>query len=506
MSDGANRWALYVRESTEQQLVGRAYNSLQSQEDFLRRYVAERGGEVFDVYSDTESGTKERDGLNHLVNDALAGSFQFAVAYDMDRWARNAQLWLNVRVKLRCAGVEALSATQPFERTAEGELLELIIAGMTQHSSATTSRKVKIKRAAMAAKGMWPGGRPPFGYSLQDKKLTPIEHQAETVRLMFSMFVEHPSRSAVRRRLADLGITNRVGKPWSSTAIEHLLRNPVYIGVVEQNGQRFAGTHPAIVELAVFERAQALTPTKRRLEQANKVDRAYPLTGVLVCAECGSNMTSHYVQRPNRIVPYYRCTKTFRLGWDACKTRQINADVAEREVSALIDDLATQPGLVERAVAAANDTTEAARGPLGQRERALAAQVKGLDARAGNLLAALEQGGASALPLVKDRLAAIDGERTTLLAELARTREQLGAASRKVIDLGRVRTALADVRLLYEVATPTERGELVRLLFKQLRLQKAGPLEAELFDHDSVVYRSSSIRQTVQLRELDSNQ
>jgi DNA invertase Pin-like site-specific DNA recombinase len=504
VKDGAELWALYVRESTEGQLEGKAYNSLQSQEDFLRRFVAERGGEVFAVYSDTQSGTKEREGLDRLVNDALAGHFQFAVAYDLDRWARNAHLWLNVRVKLRCAGVEAISATQPFENSAEGELLELIVAGMAQHYSATISRKVKIKRAAMAAKGMWPGGRPPFGYALVDKKLAVVEADAEAVKLMFSMFAEHPSRAAAQRRLASLGIVNRAGKPWTNTAIEHVLRNPAYTGVVEENGQRFAGVHPAIVDKATFDRVQALVPTKRRLEHTNKTDRAYPLAGVLVCGECGSHMTPCYVyRRRGSTVPYYRCTRTFKLGWDACGIRHVNADKIEAEVTALIDELAARPEMVERAVREANDTTEATRGPLGQRDRAIRAQLKGLDAKAGNLLAVLEQSGTEGLGLVRDRLAAIEQQRATLSTELAVVTEQLRAARRNVIDLDRVRAALADVRLLYEAATPAERGDLVRLLFKSLRFQgKAVPLEAELLDRDAVVYRSAkgSIEQTAQLR------
>lgn len=508
MNDGANRWALYVRESSEQQLEGKAYNSLESQEDFLRKYVADQGGEVFAVYSDTMSGTKEREGLDRLVSDALAGHFHFAVAYDLDRWARNARLWIEKSQTLRAAGIQVLSATQPFDSTAEGELMELQMAGFAQYYSRLISRKVKIKRAAMAAKGMWPGGRAPFGYALTDKKLTVVEADAEAVKLMFSMFAEHPSRAAVRRRLVSLGIVNRAGKPWSNTAIEHVLRNPAYIGVVEENGQRFTGVHPAIVDKATFDLVQALTPTKRRLEHTNKVDRAYPLAGVLICG-CGANLTPSYVyRRRDSTVPYYQCTRISKHGSDACSIKRVNADKIEAEVTALIADLVARPELVERAVRDANDAKEASRGPLAQRERTIRAQLKGLDAKAGNLLAVLEASGAEKLGLVRDRLADIERQRATFSAELAVVTEQLREARRSVIDLARVRGALADVRLLYEAATPAERGDLVRLLFKSLRFQgKNFPLEAELLDRDAVAYRNEkgSIFQTAQLREQGLN-
>jgi DNA invertase Pin-like site-specific DNA recombinase len=80
---------VYVRVSTEQQLEGREYHSNASQQDFLIEWVARKGGEVFRVYEDTESGTKfeERPGLMALVRDALANRFDEAVAYNADAGA-----------------------------------------------------------------------------------------------------------------------------------------------------------------------------------------------------------------------------------------------------------------------------------------------------------------------------------------------------------------------------------------------------------------------------------
>src|SRR5205814_862080 len=75
----ARRYALYVRVSDAKQLAGVEYNSLASQEDMLRRWVAERPGgpgEVYRVYADVESGTKiKRDGLLELIADARAKKF-----------------------------------------------------------------------------------------------------------------------------------------------------------------------------------------------------------------------------------------------------------------------------------------------------------------------------------------------------------------------------------------------------------------------------------------------
>lgn len=164
-------------------------------------------------------------------------------------------------------------------------------------------------------------------------------------------------------------------------------------------------------------------------------------------------------------------TRTFKHGWEACSIKHVNADKIEAEVTALIADLVARPEMVERAVCEANEANEANRGPLAQRERTIRAQLKGLDAKAGNLLAVLEASGAEKLVLVRDRLAAIEQRRATFSAELAVVTEQFREARRNVIDRDRISGALADLRLLYEVTTPAERGDLVRLLFKSLRFQ-----------------------------------
>lgn len=182
-------WAIYTRESTEGQLAGKSYNSHHSQEDFLRAWVKSQGGEVFAAYSDTESGTKlSRDGLLRLFADAQAGSFQRAVAYDVDRWCRSIEIYSIMKRMTRDTGVTFESATQRFNDDAEGELMEVQTAAFAQYYSRLVSRKVKIKRAQMLAKGMWPGGHTPYGYMAVEKKLVPEPKEAEVVRRMFELF------------------------------------------------------------------------------------------------------------------------------------------------------------------------------------------------------------------------------------------------------------------------------------------------------------------------------
>lgn len=257
------KYALYVRESTKGQLEGRSYNSLESQADYLREWVEREHGEVFRLYSDVESGTKlKRDGLTDLFVDAQAGKFDVAVAYDMDRWARNIEIHVLMRQLARSTGVRFLSATQAFSSDAagaldaEGKLMELQIAGFAEFYSDVIARKVKIKRRLMAQEGRWLGGPAPFGFETIDKSLVPHAKESEIVRLIFSLYLEHPSVAAIRLRLKAMGIKNRSGEDWSTTSLEQMLRCRVYVGDIQNAGEFYRGRHDSIVEPAIFDAAR----------------------------------------------------------------------------------------------------------------------------------------------------------------------------------------------------------------------------------------------------------
>jgi site-specific DNA recombinase len=476
-------WAIYTRESTEGQLAGKSYNSHHSQEDFLRSWVAQQGGEVYGAYSDTETGTKldTRSGLLRLMADAQAGHFHRAVAYDVDRWCRSIEIFSIMKRLTDDTGVKFESATQRFSDDAEGELMEVQTAAFAQYYSRLVSRKVKIKRQQMLAKGMWPGGHTPYGYMAVEKKLVPDPREADVVRQMFQLFVSHPSRAAVRQQLRALGVTNRQGKRWSDTSIEQILRSRVYLGQIRAAETWLPGTHEPIVDVALFERAQALTPTKRRIE--HHMERPYPLTGVLLCGSCGSQMTPHYVQKKQLRVPYYRCTSTFKQAWGACAIKQVNADKMEAWVASLLEELTTTPAEITTAVAKANEARAGNAEPLRAREAALEARLRDIASRSRNLVEVLAQLGASALSGVRSQLEETERDKVLVTAELRDVREQLRELSRAHIDEARVRATLVDVRLLYEVASGQERGQLIKHLFRRIEYRGPGkPVNAELFD------------------------
>ena len=66
---------------------------------------------------------------------------------------------------------------------------------------------------------------------------------------MFQRFAEVPSLSRLRDELHRRGWYTRSNKPWSKTAIDQILRNPIYCGLIRFNGELFKGEHEAFTVL-----------------------------------------------------------------------------------------------------------------------------------------------------------------------------------------------------------------------------------------------------------------
>ena len=216
-------WGLYLRESDESQLAGVEFNSMHSQESYLRKWVASQSpnARVYDVSGDVESCTSlhGRDALMRLVHDAEHGKIEAVVAYEIDRWARNVADYTARSKGGSPPRGKARMRQLPFgdspRRRADGGVWQM--AGFAQYFSRLVGRKVKTKRAEMAAKGMWLGGAMPFGYKNEDGKPVVVGAEAATVRLIFDLFARERSAAIVRHQLRARGASRTAPAPTGTT-------------------------------------------------------------------------------------------------------------------------------------------------------------------------------------------------------------------------------------------------------------------------------------------------
>ena len=192
------------------------------------------------------------------------------------------------------------------------------------------SRKVKASVQAKGRAGLPTTGNAIYGYRKdpEDKNHWLIDEEAaEVVRRIFRLAiegkgphtiaralmndrVETPANYFARKGLGTWSGTKKSGPyDWNGETVSNILAKPEYIGhtvnfrthkesykskkIIPNPPEEwliFENTHEPIVDQETWELAQKLRTTVRRTDT---VQEANPLTGLMVCADCGGRMFNH---------------------------------------------------------------------------------------------------------------------------------------------------------------------------------------------------------------------
>jgi len=269
------RCALYVRKSNERGLE-QEFNSLDAQreacEAFVKSQMHEGWVALAEEYSDGgfSGGSMDRPGLKKLLADIAAGKIDVVVVYKIDRLTRSLSDFARMVELFDKHAVSFVSVTQAFNTTnSMGRLTLNVLLSFAQFEREVTGERIRDKIAASKAKGMWMGGVPPLGYDVPAEDTHTLRanpQEADTVRQIFDKYLELTSVHALRDWLNEQDIspkrwTARTGKEMGAArfnrgALFHLLRNPVYRGMIRHKGMLHEGSHEAIVDAKTFERVQ----------------------------------------------------------------------------------------------------------------------------------------------------------------------------------------------------------------------------------------------------------
>jgi len=149
------RVALYARVSTKDQ-------STESQLLALRRYVSERGWNIFKEYVDEGiSGTKDsRPALNELMNDAKKRRFDVVLVWRFDRFARSTKHLILALEEFKNLGVDFVSYQENIDTSSPlGSAIFTIISAVAQLERDIIAERVKagLRKAVENGKKL---GRP----------------------------------------------------------------------------------------------------------------------------------------------------------------------------------------------------------------------------------------------------------------------------------------------------------------------------------------------------------
>jgi len=131
--------AIYVRVSTQDQ-------NPELQEDELRKIANIRNYEVYDVYTDKVSGTKDsRPDLNRMMFDMRKGCFNAVMIYKLDRLGRSLKHLITVCEEFHNKGIDLIVTSQGIDTsTATGKLLFNILGSVAEFERELISERTKL--------------------------------------------------------------------------------------------------------------------------------------------------------------------------------------------------------------------------------------------------------------------------------------------------------------------------------------------------------------------------
>ena len=341
--------AIYTRKSTTEGL-DQDFTSLDAQREAAESYINSQKHEGWVAlpgqYNDGgfTGANIDRPALQKLLSDIKAGGINCVIVYKVDRLSRSLMDFAQLLEFLDKHNVTFVSVTQAFNtNTSMGRLTLNILLSFAQFEREIISERTKDKMGAARKKGQWLGGRPPFGYDVENdgKKLLINPEEAKIVREIFKLYLEGNSLLKVALILNEKGYRSKQGaskagrlyggKKFGVTQIQAIIKNVLYIGKVNYTGQIYEGQQEPIINEETFKKAQ------EKLKQ-NRVERKVLkntectglLTHLLHCNTCNTIMFHTYtMKKGTHKYRYYVCTNAQKRSYQACPNKSLNAQAIE---------------------------------------------------------------------------------------------------------------------------------------------------------------------------------
>lgn len=336
-----NKSALYTRVST---LFQADKDSLPLQRDDLvnySKYVLNI--DKYEIFEDAGYSAKntDRPAYQQMMARLRTGEFSHLVVWKIDRISRNLIDFAEMYDELKQIGVTFVSKNEQFQTdTPMGEAMLKIILVFAELERKMTSQRVSAVMISRASRGLWNGGKVPFGYDYdrETMEFSVNQKEAAIVERIYSMYEQVPSLTSIARALNEQMLFQRSAKPWNPTTISIILKNPFYTGTYRYN-VRGAGTgksktsvvkdesewilvenhHPSIVDKERQDRILAILSSHRKsnTDGAKTYQRknTHLFAGLLWCAACGSQFQSTVgKERKNGFRPsLYSCSRRRRF-------------------------------------------------------------------------------------------------------------------------------------------------------------------------------------------------
>lgn len=443
------RVAAYCRVSTEQEEQQNSYQvQIAYYTDLINRKKEWTLAGVFADEGISGTQTKKRTEFNRMIRMCKKKKIDLVITKSISRFARNTVDCLEYVRQLKDLGIGVIFEKENINTLKmTSEFMIALYGSFAQAESESISKNVSWGKEKAFREG-----KVPFQYKHllgyrkgADGKPEIVPEEAETVRLIFSLYLDGYTLLNIAQILMNQKITTATGKSeWTKSAIQSILKNEKYVGdallqktftvdcithkVVKNNGERpmylITDHHTPIIDRDTFNRVQqeiARRSSKRKISDQTKTEQGkysgkYVLSELLICGQCGTPYRRRIWTKGGNKQVVWRCISRLEHGRRYCPdSPTIKEENLHRGIIRAINNYYSCRDDIKRILKANISTVLKCQG----REEILAAEkrLKEIDQARTDLINLIASGGCD-----EDKL---DGEFARLYAEEQDLNERL---------------------------------------------------------------------------------
>ncbi len=385
--------ALYIRLSVEDGDKEES-NSVTNQRMLLNDFLNDNPDiELYDCYIDDGfSGTDfVRPGFEKLLEDLYSKKFNTVIVKDLSRLGRNyIEVGNYIEKIFPLFNIRFIAINDQIDSIKNPDSVNSVIVPfknlINDEYCRDISNKIKAVLNVKMKKREYVGAYAPYGYLKDPEDIHHLiidEEAAKVVKLIYELTLNGLGRTAIAKKLNELGILNPTGHraeelkmripvaedkrnikySWCSTTVRQILKNEMYCGdTIQHKGKLISykihkrvllpeeewvivkDTHEAIIDRETFDKVQK--EILGRDTKMNSDGKISIFAGHIKCADCERAMSKKVASKYKgkaREYYHYMCSAYMRSGGTKCSKHTIRNDELEQ---AVLESIKIQIGLI----------------------------------------------------------------------------------------------------------------------------------------------------------------
>ena len=308
-----NNCVIYTRVSSKEQADGNA--SLDTQLKYCKEYAFKKGYNIVEYFGGTYESAKsdERKEFQKMLTFLKRRkNISYVLVYSYDRFSRTGANAAFISSNLKKRGIHTISVSQDVDTSKpSGVFQENLYYMFSQFDNELRKDKCVTGMQEKLRNGYWCFSLP-VGYdnlkkgTTADKAELVLNEKGKMIQQAFKWVLnKNWNLETISRE------TKKRGNYISSKRLSIYLRNPFYAGIIVSSlipNEAYEGKHQKAISYEDFKKVNDILNGRAKGRKGVTVKKNVeetPLKGLIMCDECGGNMTAYKAYKNQKY--YYKC-------------------------------------------------------------------------------------------------------------------------------------------------------------------------------------------------------